>query len=933
MDYKDTLNLPKTSFPMKANLSRREPEFLDAWEKAGLYHRLRETSKGRERFILHDGPPYANGHIHIGTALNKILKDIIVRSRQMAGFDAVYVPGWDCHGLPIEHNVDKELGDKKLKMSQVEIRRECRKYAEKFIDIQRAEFKRLGVLGEWEDPYLTMAYPYEAAIVRECGRFAENGALFRGKKPIYWCNSCKTALAEAEIEYYDAKSPSIYVRFPLMDDVSGALPQTAGKRVSVVIWTTTPWTIPGNLAVALHPDFVYAAVETGGGEALIVAKDLVKTSMAAMGIEDYVVLCEFSASVLEKKRCRHPLYNRESLIVPGAHVTLDAGTGCVHTAPGLGPEDHEVGLKYGLEAYSPVDGHGRFTADVEFFAGQEVFSANKNVVAKLAEAGMLVREKSLTHSYPHCWRCKKAVIYRATPQWFISMDKTGLRKRALEEIDRVVWTPHWGRERIYGMIANRPDWCVSRQRSWGVPIVAFYCDACGHIVQTPEVVGHVAAQVEKEGVDVWFAKDAAALMPPGSTCPKCGGAAFTKETDILDVWFDSGVSHAAVLEARPYLSWPADMYLEGSDQHRGWFHSSLLSAVGTRGRAPYKGVLTHGFVVDQDGRKMSKSLGNVIAPEAVIRKFGAEILRLWVSASDYRDDIRISDTILQQLVDAYRRIRNTWRFILGNLDGFDPAADQVPLAELPELDRYMLHKLNILIGRGRKAYEAFEFHLLYHDLHNFCSVDLSAFYLDVLKDRLYTQPPKSLARRSAQTVTHEVLQATVRLMAPILAFTAEEAWRALPETPGKEASVHMAGFPAEREEWKDTELAARWEKIRKARGEVTKAIEEARAAKTIGHPLEAAVDLHVDADWEAALLPYADQLAAVFIVSRVRVLRDAAPAGAWKSAAVPGLGVAVTPAPGEKCGRCWGRCESVGTVDGHPGLCARCHGALVEMGL
>ncbi|MFP4476572.1 MAG: isoleucine--tRNA ligase [Desulfatibacillaceae bacterium] len=930
MDYKSTLNLPKTDFPMRANLTRREPELLERWSRSSLYEALREDSKGREPFILHDGPPYANGHIHIGTALNKILKDIIVRSRQMAGFDAIYVPGWDCHGLPIEHNVDKELGRKKREMTQVQVREQCRWYAEKFIDIQREEFKRLGVLGEWDNPYLTMAYGYEATIVRECGKFAENGALFRGKKPIYWCNSCRTALAEAEIEYHDETSPSIYVKFPMVDDVSDVLPETAGKQVYLVIWTTTPWTIPGNLAVALHPDFEYAAVEVGG-EVYVVARDLVESNMKSFGVDDYRVLAVADARKLENRRAKHPIYDRESLVVLGAHVTLDAGTGCVHTAPGHGAEDYEVGLKYGLEPYSPVDEAGKFTDDVEHFAGSFVFDANKDVIARLEEETTLVAQAKLTHSYPHCWRCKKPVIYRATPQWFISMDRTGLRQRALEEIDRVTWTPHWGRERIYGMIENRPDWCVSRQRSWGVPIVAFYCESCGEVEQSMPVVENVAGQVEAEGVDVWFAKDAAQLMPEGTKCAKCGGTTFIKETDILDVWFDSGVSHAAVLEARPYLRWPADMYLEGSDQHRGWFHSSLLCSVGTRGRAPYDGVLTHGFVVDAEGRKMSKSIGNVIAPDKVIKQYGAEILRLWVASSDYRDDIRISDNILKQLTDAYRRIRNTWRFILGNISDFDPEQDAVGHDDLLEIDRYMLHRLQYIRHRAAKAYDAFEFHIIYHDLHNFCAVDLSAFYLDILKDRLYTSPPGSVRRRAAQTVMFRLLDTTVRLMAPILAFTAEEAWDHMPDFAGKADSVHMALMPEIEERWADQELAERWERIRKVRGEVTKAIEEARAKKEVGHPLDASATVYADDTWYENLAPYADRLSNLFIVSQAILARGEAPEGAFVSTNVPGIAVMVKPALGGKCQRCWIHDESVDAIDERPGVCRRCHEALVEM--
>ncbi|MEW5909762.1 MAG: isoleucine--tRNA ligase, partial [Thermodesulfobacteriota bacterium] len=751
MEYKTTLNLPQTHFPMKANLSRKEPEQLNAWEEMRLYERIRKESAGKPCFILHDGPPYANGNIHIGTALNKILKDIVVRSRQMAGFDAAYVPGWDCHGLPIEHNVDKELKEKKKELSLAEIRKLCRDYAERFVDIQRQEFKRLGVMGDWENPYLTMSYGYEATIARECGKFAENGSLFRSKKPIYWCCTCKTALAEAEIEYQDETSPSIYVKFPVMDDLGDISPKLSGKTVSVVIWTTTPWTIPANLAVALHPDFRYAAVGTGKDEVLILAKDLTDSFMRLMGNPDFSIIAEIEPKQLEEKRCRHPLYDRPSRFVLGSHVTLDAGTGCVHTAPGHGREDYEVGLAYGIEPYSPITDEGRFTEEVGFFSGEFVFDANRPIARKLKESGSLIKEETIRHSYPHCWRCKKPVIFRATPQWFISMEKTGLRKKSLEEIDRVKWIPHWGRERIYGMIESRPDWCVSRQRAWGVPIAVFYCKDCGEILKDDRIMNQVYALFDAHGADIWFQKEVSDFLPARTRCHGCGGESFVKENDILDVWFDSGVSHAAVLEKRPNLRWPADLYLEGSDQHRGWFHSSLLSAVGTRGRAPYDAVLTHGFVVDENGRKMSKSLGNIVAPREVIDRYGAEILRLWVSATDYREDIRISETILTQLTDAYRRIRNTSRFMLGNLFDFDPERDFIPFEEMWEIDRFAVHRLQEIIEKTNQAYASYEFHLIYHALYNYCTLDLSALYLDILKDRLYTFPKRSKGRRSAQS--------------------------------------------------------------------------------------------------------------------------------------------------------------------------------------
>ena len=931
MDYKKTLNLPVTKFPMKASLIKREPEQLKAWDEFDLYGELRQVSKGRRPYILHDGPPYANGHIHIGTALNKILKDIIVKSRQMEGYDAVYIPGWDCHGLPIEHNVDKEIGPQKKAMSQSEFRGLCRTYAEKYIDIQREEFKRLGVLGDWYDPYLTMNNRYEAIIARECCKFALQGSIFRSKKPIHWCCSCQTALAEAEIEYGDEVSPSIFVKFLLKDDITDIVPAIAGKKVYVVIWTTTPWTLPANLAVALHPDFVYAVVDTKDDDVLIIARELVEGCMHTFGVSKFEILAELSAATLERKLCQHPLYDRDSLIVSGSHVTLEAGTGCVHTAPGHGREDYDVGLQYGLDVFSPVDNHGCFTPAVEFFDNQFVFDANVEIIAKLREEGLLLAYEEIEHSYPHCWRCKKPVIFRATPQWFISMDDTNLRQKSLEEIDKVTWIPHWGRERIYGMIANRPDWCISRQRAWGVPITIFYCEKCETLHMNQTIVDKMFGLFEAHGADVWFEKDAAEFLPADSRCQNCGHTGFIKENDILDVWFESGVSHAAVLEDRDNLTWPSDLYLEGSDQHRGWFHSSLLAAVGTRGRAPYKSVLTHGFVVDASGRKMSKSLGNVIAPDEVINKHGAEILRLWVSASDYRDDIRISENILKQLSDAYRRIRNTNRFMLGNLNDFEPAKDSVAYEILPEIDRFALHKLQELVERLRKAYNEFEFHTIYHALYNYCIVDLSAFYLDILKDRLYTSPAESVERRCAQTVMFIILDTMTRLMAPILSFTAEEIWQYMPDQEAKAESVHLTSLPDVHSEWKDKELAAKWGRILAVRGEVTKALEEARTAKRIGHSLDAAVTIYANQEWFDALQPYQNEFRTVFIVSEATLILGENPGEAFGSQEIEGLAILVEHAAAEKCERCWIHDPSVGMSSQHPTICNRCEDALQQI--
>ena len=922
MDYKSTLNLPDTAFPMKANLSKREPEILAQWEKMGLYDRIREKSKGRRRYILHDGPPYANGHIHLGTALNKILKDMIVKARQMSGLDAVYVPGWDCHGLPIEHNVDKELGARKRSMTKAEIRRECRRYAERFIDIQRAEFKRLGVLGEWATPYLTMSYDYEAAIARELGRFFEKGSVVRSKKPIYWCSSCRTALAEAEVEYHNHVSPSIYVKFQMLPEDQARFEELSGGPVYVLIWTTTPWTLPANLAIALHPDLTYVAVAVGD-ETWILAEGLMENCMQSFGVQDFRVVRKFESSELKGLACRHPFLDRQSVIVLGAHVTLEAGTGCVHTAPGHGREDYDMALEYGLDVYSPVDDNGCFTGDVPFFAGQYVFDANKAVNAKLRETGKLIFEKKIEHSYPHCWRCKKPVIFRATEQWFISMDKNELRKKALEWIDRVEWVPGWGRDRIHNMIANRPDWCISRQRSWGVPITVFTCQECGKVLATKEVFDRVVGLFEKDGADCWFERPAEDLLPTGTVCPGCGADRFEKEMDILDVWFDSGTSFAAVLEQRPQLRFPADLYLEGSDQHRGWFHSSLLAAVGTRDVAPYRSVLTHGFVVDGQGYKMSKSLGNVVAPEEIIRQYGAEILRLWVSAEDYRDDIRISPDILKRLSEAYRRIRNTCRFLLGNINDFNPETDRVEYSRMDELDRFALHQLQDLIQKVRNAYDRFEFHRVYHAFHNYCVVDLSAFYLDILKDRLYTSAERSLARRSAQTALYEILTALLKLMAPILSFTAEEAWLHLPHRRGE--TVHMEDFPEVSPALQDEPLNQRWQSILALRSEVTRVLEVARQAKVIGHPLDAEVKLALPEELVETYAGQEDLLRSVFIVSKVSFSSPEALVNGSAAVEIPGLQIEVQPSSDEKCERCWVRTGTVGAFAGHPTICGRCH--------
>ncbi len=925
MDYKESLNLPKTDFPMKANLSQKEPEMLAMWEKMKIYDRIREVSKGREIYILHDGPPYANGNIHLGTALNKVIKDIVIKSKNMFGMDSIYVPGWDCHGLPIEHQVDKELGDKRHEMPQADKRRSCRTYAERYYKIQREQFKRLGVFGEWENPYLTMSYDYEAVTVEEFGKLWLNGSIYKGKKPVYWCAPCKTALAEAEVEYKDHHTPSIYVKFKMLSDIAAVRPKLAGKNVNVVIWTTTPWTIPANLAIAFHEEFIYAAVHVGD-DVLILAKELIDYCMDAFGFKSYEIIDEFPGAVMEGLKCKHPLYDKESVLILAPFVTLEAGTGCVHIAPGHGQEDYEIGMQYGLENYAPVNDEGKFTPDVEFFAGQFVFDANDTVSAKLKEVGALLGLVDIQHTYPHCWRCKQPIVFRSTEQWFISMDKTDLRQTALKAIDSVQWFPSWGRDRIYGMVENRPDWCISRQRLWGVPITIFYCSQCRQEIMNKEMMDFVVKLVHEHGADVWFEREAKDLMPPGISCPNCKNTEFKKETNILDVWFDSGVSHAAVLETGkwPAHRSPADMYLEGSDQHRGWFHSSLLESVGTRQRAPYKNVLTHGFVVDGEGKKMSKSVGNVIDSQEIIDKYGAEILRLWVAAEDYTMDIRISDEILKRLVEAYRRIRNTSRYILGNLYDFDVRKDAVPYEQMEELDRWALHRLQEIIRRVREAYENYQFHVVYYTLYNFCTVDLSALYLDVLKDRLYTSKAASTQRRSAQTAMHTILETMARLLAPMLTFTAEEVWLALPSYEGKQPSVHMTLFPEVNPQYLNTELGEKWKTMLAVRSEISKAIEVARQKKVVGHSLDAAITVAPPEKMASLLESHKEDLRAILIVSCFDVVKKGEIKEAFESQEIPGLFVGVAKAKGGKCNRCWIYSESLGSDPEHPTICDRC---------
>ncbi|PIE57023.1 MAG: isoleucine--tRNA ligase [Desulfobulbus propionicus] len=924
MDYKDSLNLPKTNFKMKANLTQREPMILQRWHREGLYEKIQEAHAGRPLFVLHDGPPYANGNIHLGTAFNKVLKDIVLRSRRMDGFNAPYIPGWDCHGLPIEHNVDKELGAKKKEIPTLSKRRACRKYAEKWIKVQRQQFTRLGVLGDWEAPYLTMNYAYEAVIAREFNRLLLSGAVVRSKKPVYWCSTCGTALAEAEVDYADHTSPSIYVKFPVVSDLKDVAPQFAGKKVYALIWTTTPWTLPANLAVAFHPDLEYSGVQVGD-EVWLLAKDLVEPCLEEFGIEQYTVLADFSARTLEHRRCRHPFMARDSLMVLADYVTTDAGTGCVHTAPGHGTDDYLTGLRYGLEILSPVNDAGQYTAEAGKYEGRSIPDVNSDITADLGAAGFLIKEMAISHSYPHCWRCKLPVMYRATEQWFVSMAQNDLRKKALKAIEEVTWTPAWGQQRIFGMVAARPDWCLSRQRSWGVPVTVLTCDDCGEVLKSSEVCDRIDELFGKEGADAWFRHEAAAFVPENVRCA-CGCRSFTKESDILDVWFDSGTSHAAVLEPHPELQSPADLYLEGSDQHRGWFQSSLLSAVGTRGQAPYRSVLTHGYVVDGQGKKMSKSVGNVVAPQEVIDQYGAEVLRLWVASENYQDDVKVSAEILKHVSDAYRKIRNTIRFLLGNLYDFDPGRHQVPLDELGELDTWALIRYAEMSERVLRAYRQYEFHTVYHRLHNFCTTTISNIYLDVCKDRLYCSAPDSRERRAAQTVIHRILDGLLRLMAPILCFTAGEAWesfRGMQQNSPLEESIYLQDFQVVDDIGRNAALMERWDRLLAVRSEITRMLEAARRDKRIGLALDAEVVLRAEGETLTFLQGKEELLRELCIVSSL-VLESEGAETVEQAEQVPGLAIAIRQAPGKKCDRCWTLSRSVGEDQEHRQLCQRC---------
>jgi isoleucyl-tRNA synthetase len=945
-EWKDTVNLPRTDFPMKASLPATEPDTLARWAAMDLYGKIGAQRRGAPKFVLHDGPPYANGNIHIGTAMNKILKDLVVKSRSMAGYDAPYVVGYDCHGLPIELQVDRELGPKKREMSVADFCRACRAYAERFVGTMSQQFQRLGILGTWDEPYLTMDFKYQAAIARAFGRFVDQGLVYKGKKPVHWCIHCRTALAEAEVEYENHSSPSIYVEFPLATDgageLSARLPELAGRDVSVLIWTTTPWTIPSNLAIAFHPEFDYAAYDVDG-RAVIVAEALAPAVARTVGRAFDRPIVRMKGEQLEGVRFRHPLYDRDSVGVLGEYVTLEAGTGAVHTAPGHGADDFNTGMKYGLEIYAPIGPSGHFLESVGLFGGMRVFDANPKVEEALKERDRLWHREAFAHQYPHCWRCHNPVIFLATSQWFIRLDgapgleaggsglgNRTLREAAIDAVDHhVTWIPAWGHDRISNMIANRPDWCISRQRVWGVPIPAVDCSACGEAIVTTALVEQAAGVFEQYGADAWYERPIAEFIPPGLSCPSCGGSAFEREMNILDVWFDSGSSHEAVLSVRPNLTWPADIYLEGSDQHRGWFQSSLLVGLGTRGRPPYREVVTHGFIVAEDGRKMSKSLGNSIEPADIIKQSGADILRLWVSMADYTQEIHLSKEILARVVEAYRKIRNTLRYLLGNLYDFNPATDAVDLGRLEEVDRYILAKYADVGQRVLRAYEDYEYGTIFQAVNTFATLDLSAFYADVSKDRLYTFAAGSPERKSAQTAMYLMADGLTRLIAPILSFTADELWRFLPSH--REESVHIAVFPsrAELDAFADTDLVDRWKRLIAVREQVLAEIEPLRKDKRIGSSLQARVVLSAGEADLALLRRYARHLPMLFIVSDVelRALSSAGPATAAPAGDKP-VHVTIERAGGVRCERCWRYVEKVSTDPASAGLCERCQDAL-----
>jgi isoleucyl-tRNA synthetase len=931
-DLKKTVLLPRTDFPMQANLPQAEPKMLARWGEMDLYGKIRQARASRPKYVLHDGPPYANGNIHLGHVFNKVVKDFIIKSKTMAGFDSPYVPGWDCHGLPIEIKVDTELGGKKSKMSAVDIRRACRKYAQKYVDLQRKDFERLGIFGDWDHPYLTMSADYEAVIAGALVDFLDKGYVYKGLKPVNWCIRDRTALAEAEVEYENHTSPSIWVRFVLLSDPADIDPALKGADVYGLIWTTTPWTIPANMAIAFHPKFRYVAAEVEGA-VYIVAEDLLNQTAENLGWSNPKVLATFNGAVLEGARFSHPFLDRESKGILAEHVTLEQGTGAVHTAPGHGHEDYVVGRLYGIETYCPVDAAGRFYQAEgatgvlpNELIGKTVWEANPIVIQLLTDRGALLGSKKIEHSYPHCWRCHNPTIFRATEQWFIGMDRNDLRARALEAIRNVKWMPSWGEERIYNMVRDRPDWCISRQRVWGVPIIIFYCDKCREPLTDRKVLDGVVDLFRQHTADVWYERTAAELIPPGTPCAKCGSAEFSKENDILDVWFDSGSSHLAVLGHSEELPWPCNLYLEGGDQYRGWFHSSLLVGVGLRGSAPYRECATNGWTLDGDGRAMSKSIGNVIEPDKIIKKVGAEVLRLWVASVEFNEDVRLSDEILARLTDAYRKLRNTFRFALGNLFDFDPQTDALPSNELLEIDQWILLQAGDLVRQARTWFDEFAFHRTFHAAYSFATSDLSAVYFDICKDRLYTAGPNSRARRSAQTAIYRLTYALVRLLAPILTFTADEVWGKLRKSAGDVDSVHLALFPTAEELTAglvadDVARTEKWRKLMSLREQVMKTLEVARQDKAIGSGLEAKVRIAAGGDVYPLLRDYASELPGLFIVSQVEI----------ESTTSDEVSIKVERADGVKCERCWKYRTDIGGVAKYPTICVPCAGAVDEI--
>lgn len=955
MDYSKTLHLPETEFPMRGNLPKKEPGFVEFWQQNHLYEKRIEKRKkeGAPTFVLHDGPPYANGKIHIGHALNKTLKDIIVRYHHMAGNEAIYVPGWDTHGLPIEYAVLKDSGEDRANMTPLELRKKCLAYAKKWIEIQKEDFIRMGVVGDFAHRYVTFDPHLEAKELEVFGEMANKGYIYKGKKAVYWCTHCETALAEAEIEYKDRKSPSIYVKYPMID-VHGLQPEGVDpSKVFAVIWTTTPWTIPASCYISVNPKFTYVWVHNkAADEYYLMNKDLAPASLSDCKVEDYeFVGREMLGSELDLAKFEHPLAHfapetygdRTIYVLEGNHVTLDAGTGCVHTAPGHGVDDFEVYKTYENAGklhqpiVCPVDEKGHMTAEAgEFLVGKTIWEAEGPVISTLAHEGRLLGKKSLHHQYAHCWRCKQPVIYRATDQWFASIND--FRDKALKAVDDTRFIPSWGHDRLYNMIRDRQDWCISRQRSWGVPIPAFYCDDCGKWIITPETMKKVEEIVEKEGTDAWWAHSAEELLPEGFKCPHCGGTHFHKEKDIMDVWFDSGSTWNGVLRYPHEESWkdmayPCDLYLEGSDQHRGWFHSSLLTSVAVNGHAPYKAVLTHGFTMDGEGRKMSKSVGNVVAPQDVINKYGADVMRLWISSVDYQGDVRLSDKIVKSMSDVYRKIRNTFRYLLGNLSDFDPKTDSVAYADMEELDRWALLRMEQVKETVLKAYDDYEFHVMYHAVHNFCTVDLSAIYLDILKDRLYTEKADSKLRRSAQTAMYEILTTLVRLVAPVLCFTSEEVWQALPNKEEREWSVHMSDMPKVNEAYLDKALDEKWKKRLAVRSVAMKALEEARQAKVIGHPLDAEVTVYADGEAYDIVKAMEKELADFLLVSQTHIVSGTAAAPENAASNEEGtVKASVAVCTLAKCERCWKRSADVDADPKHPGVCARCAHVLTEMG-